>query len=189
VLRVVVVKTFAVSAIAALCLGAVAPAFAQEAEAPEQSGPIEVIRSGDSALTCPQIADEAAQLSQTMGGDPGGGLFGRLGGVAAAGAAMVIPGAGLVTAGVDALTAPGRDRKEAEAAAIRHRWYYLNGLYAGQDCLETAEAAPAAAAPAPVPAVPAAAPAPAATTAPAPAPAPPAPAAAPAPPVRPADPG
>jgi hypothetical protein len=186
VLRVVVVKTFAVSAIAVLCLGAVAPASAQEAEGPEQSGPIEVIRASDTALTCPQIADEAARLSETMGGDPGGGLFGRLGGVAAAGAAMVIPGAGLVTAGVDALTAPGRDRKEAEAAAIRHRWYYLNGLYAGQDCLEAADAAAAAAtAPAPVPA-------PAAPAAPgvsAPAPASAAPAAVPTPAVRPADPG
>lgn len=164
-------KTVALSAIAVLCLGAAAPAFAQEAETPEQSGPIEVIRANDTALTCPQIADEAARLSETMGGAPGGGLFGRLGGVAAAGAAMVIPGAGLVTAGVDALTAPGRERKEAEAAAIQHRWYYLNGLYAGQDCLEAAEAAPATA------------------VSPAPAPAPAAPVAAPAPPDRPADPG
>ena len=134
-------KTIALSAIAALCLGGAAPAFAQEAQAaPEQSGPIEVIRSTDAALTCPQMADEAAQLSETMGGDPGGGLFGRLGGVAAAGAAMVIPGAGLVTAGVDALARPERERKEAEAAAVRHRWYYLNGLYAGRDCLNAAAA-------------------------------------------------
>jgi hypothetical protein len=190
-------KTIALSTIAALCLGAVGPAFAQEAEASAESGPIEVIRANDAALTCVQIADEAARLSQTMGGDPGGGLFGRLGGVAAAGAAMVIPGAGLVTAGVDALTRPERDRKEAEAAAVRHRWYYLNGLYAGQDCLQTTEAAPAAApqaAPAPAPAVPptAAAPAPAVPAArvvPAPSPASAPAAAAPLPPIRPAEPG
>ena len=151
-------------------LAAAGPAFAQEAESSAQSGPIEVIRANDTALTCVQIADEAAQLSQTMGGDPGGGLFGRIGGVAAAGAAMVIPGAGLVTAGVDALTRPERERKEAEAAAVRHRWYYLNGLYAGQDCMQAAEAAetaPPAAPAAPTPApTPAPAPAPGTTVAP-----------------------
>jgi len=141
---------------AVVCLAAAGSTFAQEVEAPAQSGPIEIIRANDNALTCVQIADEAAQLSETMGGEPDGGLFGRIGGVAAAGAAMVIPGAGLVTAGVDALTRPERERKEAEAAAVRHRWYYLNGLYAGQDCMQAAEAAttpspvaPAAPTPAP----------------------------------------
>jgi hypothetical protein len=103
------------------------------------------------------MADEAARLSETMGAAPGGGLCGRLGGVARAGASMVIPGAGLVMVGTDALTAPERERKEAEAAAVRHRWYYLNGLYAGRDCMNAPAVLPAAtapAAPASVPVVP-----------------------------------
>ena len=114
--------------------------MAQEVEAPP-TGPIQIIRAGDTAMTCAAVADEAAQLSEAMGGEPDGGLFGRLGGVARAGASMMIPGAGLVIAGADAVTAPGRERKEAEAAAIRHRWYYLNGLYAGHSCMNDVDAA------------------------------------------------
>lgn len=134
-------KSAILSAVAAMSLGAVPPAMAQEAGAAPPSGPIEIIRAGDTAMTCAAMADEAAGLSEAMGGEPGGGLFGRLGGVAAAGAAMVIPGAGLVMAGTDALTAPERERKEAEAGAVRHRWYYLNGLYAGRGCQAAADAA------------------------------------------------
>lgn len=136
-------KFVVASAVAALGLGVVSPALAQEAEAP-QAGPIEIIRTTDTALTCAAMADEAAQLSEAMGGEPDGGLFGRLGGVARAGASMMIPGAGLVLAGADAVTAPGRERKAAEAATVRHRWYYLNGLYAGRDCMIGADAVGAA---------------------------------------------
>ncbi len=132
-------KSAILFAVAATSLGAAAPVLAQDAP----SGPIEVIRSSDNALTCAAMADEAARLSETMGGEPGGSLFGRLGGVARAGAAMVIPGAGLAIAGADALTAPERERKAAEAAAIQHRWYYLNGLYAGRDCMNAPAGAPA----------------------------------------------
>ena len=128
-----------VSAVAVLALGVVPPVMAQDAEAPP-TGPIQVIRATDTAMTCAAMADEAARLSEAMGGEPDGGLFDRLGGVARAGASMMIPGAGLVIAGADAVTAPGRERKEAEAAAIRHRWYYLNGLYAGHDCMSGADA-------------------------------------------------
>lgn len=127
-------RTAIVAAAIAMGLGVAPSAFAQDAPAAEASGPPPVIRASDSALTCAAMADEAARLSASMGGDPGGGLFDRLGGVARAGAAMLIPGAGLVMAGGDAITAPGREREEAEAAATRHRWYYLNGLYAGRDC-------------------------------------------------------
>lgn len=136
------------AAAVALGLSAAAPAFAQDAPAAEQPRSPTVIQAGDTALTCAAMADEAARLSETMGAEPGGGLFGRLGGVARAGASMVIPGAGLVMAGTDALTAPGRERKEAEAAAVLHRWYYLNGLYAGRDCMNAPAVAPAATAPA-----------------------------------------
>ncbi|MBA3050328.1 MAG: hypothetical protein KKE42_02930 [Alphaproteobacteria bacterium] len=137
-------------AAAAVALGlSVAPsAFAQDAPAAEPARTPAVIQPADTSLTCAAMADEAAQLSATMGGEPDGGLFSRLGGVARAGAAMVIPGAGLAMAGADALTAPEREREEAEAAAVRHRWYYLNGLYAGRDCMNAPAAPPAAAAPA-----------------------------------------
>lgn len=143
-----------VVATAGLC-GAL-PALGQETAA-SPAGPIEVIRSSDPAMGCAAMADEAALLSQTMGGEPCGGLFGRLGGVARAGAALLIPGAGLVMAGTDALAAPDRDRKAAEVAAVRDRWYYLNGLYAGRDGMNAASAAAAPvapASPAPAPAVP-----------------------------------
>lgn len=126
---------FALSAVAALA-AFTPPVLAQEAE-----GPPAVMRETDAALTCPQISEEAAQLSATMGREPAGSVFGRLGEVAKAGAAMVIPGVGLATAASDAVTAPGRERREAEEKAAENRWYYLNGLYAGQRCQAIAEAA------------------------------------------------
>ena len=87
-----------------------------------------VMRAGDANLTCRQIADEAATLSARMGGTPTGV---PLGGVAKAGAAALIPGAGLVMAGVNALNAPERARREAD----QNRWHYLNGLYTANNCL------------------------------------------------------
>ena len=118
--------------VAILALGLAVPVAAQEATPDE--GPAPVIRTSDGAMTCIQIADEAARLSARMGGDGGGGVFGQVGGVAKAGAAMLIPGAGLLMAGADALTADERREREAEADAVQHRWYYLNGLYAGRHC-------------------------------------------------------
>jgi hypothetical protein len=114
--------------IAALGLGVAGPGLAQA------QGPT-VVRDGDATLTCRQMADEAATLSAGMGGgNGGGGLLGRLGEVARAGAAMVVPGAGLALAGADALTSSDRERREARADAGRDRWNYLNGLYAGKGC-------------------------------------------------------
>ncbi|MDP3657603.1 MAG: hypothetical protein Q8R45_11630 [Brevundimonas sp.] len=133
-------KSVVACAAVTLGLAAVSSAWAQEAGT-RPSGPIEVIRPGDTAMTCAAVSDEAARLSADMGGEPDGGLFGRLGGVARAGASMMIPGAGLAMAGADVLTAPDRDRKAAEADAVRHRWYYLNGLYAGQGCQAASDAA------------------------------------------------
>jgi hypothetical protein len=78
-------------------LSLAAPAFAQDA--PAQTGPAPVIRDTDGALTCAQMSEEAARLSAQMGGRGGDGVFGQLGGVAKAGAAMLIPGAGLLIAG------------------------------------------------------------------------------------------
>jgi len=114
-----------------------------------------VFREADEGLTCAQIGDEAAQLSEAMGdATPQGGWLSSLGSLAKTGASMLAPGGGLVVAGVDAVRQPGRDRDEAEQAAIQNRWYYLNGLHAGRGCREqttAAASAPAAAqAPAPV---------------------------------------
>lgn len=131
-----------IAGVAGLILTLAGAALAQDAPA---ESPAPIIRATDSTLTCVQMSEEAAQLSQAMGGEPDGGLFGTLGGVARSGAALLIPGAGLVMAGADALTQPERDRREAEARAIQHRWYYLNGLYAGRRCQEKADAAEAAA--------------------------------------------
>lgn len=119
--------------LAALGLGVAGPGVAQAVSAT-------VVRDGDAALTCGQMADEAAGLSADMG-EGGGGLLGRIGEVARAGAAMVVPGAGLALAGADAVTSSGRERREAKADAARDRWNYLNGLYAGKGC-GGAEAAP-----------------------------------------------
>ncbi|WP_271085430.1 hypothetical protein [Brevundimonas sp. NIBR11] len=112
-----------------------------------------VFREADSGLTCAQIGDEAAQLSQAMGdATPQGGWLSSLGNLAKTGASLIIPGAGLAVAGADAVRQPGRERAEAEQAAIQNRWYYLNGLHAGRGCREQAAAEPAAMqAPAPGP--------------------------------------
>ncbi len=110
---------------------AATPALAQEAES---SSANQVIRAEDGAMTCAQIAEEAASLSERMGGSPRGGLLSSIGGVAKAGAAMLIPGVGLAIAGADAVTQGGRDEAEAARGADENRWYYLNGLSAGRSC-------------------------------------------------------
>lgn len=110
-----------------LALSLAAPAAAQDANAT-----LEVFQPNDTALTCTQMADEAATLSARMGGRGGSGVFGAVGEVAKSGAALLIPGAGLAMAGVDALTREQRERREAQEAAVESRWYYLNGLYAGR---------------------------------------------------------
>jgi hypothetical protein len=129
-------NTRILTAVAVLTAAVVQPAVAQE-----QATSFEIMRASDAAMTCPQISEEAAQLSQQLGGSPGGGILSTVTGVATAGAAMLIPGAGLALAGADALTRPDRERKEAQEAAVRHRWYYLNGLYGGHNCQAAADAA------------------------------------------------
>jgi len=76
--------TLAAAAAATLALAA-GPALAQEADAPDRPAaeatggqPAPVIRTADERLTCRQIADEAAQLSATMGGTPSGGGLGEI---------------------------------------------------------------------------------------------------------------
>lgn len=133
------------SLIAALGVGGAGPVLAQSADATTT-----VVRDGDATLTCGQMADEAATLSAGMG-EGGGGLLGRISEVARAGAAMVVPAAGLVLAGADAVTTSGRERREARADVARDRWNYLNGLYAGKDCAGAEGAAAVTVQPSPSP--------------------------------------
>ena len=122
---------------AALVCGACAtPPQPAGAGADGTAGSGTVVRTGDANLSCIQIADEAAGLSERMGGTAPGRL-GAAVDVAKAGAAMLIPGAGLVMAGADALTGPERERRAAEAQALQNRWHYLNGLYIAGDCMQT----------------------------------------------------
>ena len=100
-------------------------------------------------MTCEAIGLEAAQLSQSMGGEPEGGWIRSMGGVARSGVAMLVPGAGLVMAGRDALTREDRERKEAEARSLAYRWYYLNGLAEGRNCQQSVEETAATSPPAP----------------------------------------
>lgn len=140
-MRIPVTAAFAVAS-TFLALGQ--PAQAQTAQAhtataqtASADAPGTVVRAGDDVLTCPQMSEEAATISASMG-EQGPGLLGRAAGIARAGASMLVPGAGLALAGADALTSPAKDKKEAEADAKRDRWNYLNGLFAGRGCGETA---------------------------------------------------
>ena len=122
---------FVLPLILAFAAGPVLAQETPEAPPPEQ---LQIFRAGDAAMTCRQISDEAAELSQQMSGSQGGGVFSSVVGIGRAGAAMLIPGAGLALAGADALTRPDQERRQARADAIEQRWYYLNGLYTGLKC-------------------------------------------------------
>lgn len=127
-MRVLFLSTLAV---ALTCAGA---GLAQEGAGQEDAG---VFRDSDAEMTCPQISEEAARLGEDMGdATPSGGWLSSLGGIARSGAAMLVPGAGLAVAGVDAMRQPTRDRDGAEKAAVQGRWYYLNGLHIGRGCRE-----------------------------------------------------
>jgi hypothetical protein len=128
------VKAHLFVAAALICSGC---ATQQASSAAGTAASATTVRTGDANLTCRQIADEAAGLSQRMGGTAPGTL-GAAVDVAKAGAAMLIPGAGLLIAGADALTEPERQRRAAEAAAAQNRWHYLNGLYIAGDCMQNA---------------------------------------------------
>lgn len=116
-----------------LAMGMAAGSAQSASAQPMQDAPGTVVRAGDADMTCHQMADEGAALSADMG-EAGPGLLGRVGGIARAGATMLIPAAGLAVAGAEALTSPGKSRREAEADTRRDRWNYLNGLYAGRGC-------------------------------------------------------
>lgn len=127
------------------------PASAQEGQ---------VIQLGDASMTCPQIVEGAGHLAQTLGGAPGGGVFGSEQAIGAAtglamqgalmsGAGRAIPGMGLLGNAMGAAARRDRERREAERVVAQQRWYYLNGLYTGRNCDEQLARAAAAQPPAP----------------------------------------
>ena len=106
-------------------------ASAQDAQV-ESAGA--VMRASDAAFTCDQLVAEGLEISNALGANAEGSMFGRFGGVLRTGAALLVPGAGLVIAGADAMTQPERDARLAEDIARMNRWYYLSGLYMGRNC-------------------------------------------------------
>lgn len=128
------------------------PALAQEGQ---------VIRMGDSALSCREVVAEANAASEILGGAPEGGIFDSAYATGAATGlaqqAALMSGAGRAIPGIGAVGGFMRqraERREAELAAQREiaekRWYWLSGLYEGGQCDNVlraeAEAAAAAAA-------------------------------------------
>ena len=122
-------------AAAAVTAITVQPAAAQDAQ---------IIHVGDAALTCTQIASEAARLTEALGGAPEG-VFGTeqmIGAATAAatqtallsGAGQALPGLGLIGNALGGMARRDRERREAAALVARQRWYYLNGLYTGREC-------------------------------------------------------
>jgi hypothetical protein len=113
-------------------LAAALAADAASAQDAESAGAI--IRQSDQTMTCEQIVAAGAEISQALGKTREQSMFGRFGGVVKAGASMLVPGAGLAIAGVEAMGEDERQAALAEDLARMNRWYYLNGLYFGKDC-------------------------------------------------------
>ena len=131
------------SLVAGLTVTAVGSASAQTAP---------IIRMGDTSLDCAQIAQEANQLTQILGGAPEGGVFTSEQAISAAtsaamqgallsGAGRALPGIGLLGNAAAAAARRDRERREAERLTAQQRWYYLNGLYSGRQCDAQAQSA------------------------------------------------
>ncbi|WP_429912834.1 hypothetical protein [Glycocaulis sp.] len=126
------------------------PALAQQGQ---------VIRTGDTALSCREVIVEANAAAEVLGGAPEGGVFDSTYATEAATGlaqqAALMSGAGRAIPGIGAVGGMMRQRaqqREAELAAQRavaeKRWYWLSGLYEGGQCdsVLRAEASAAAAA-------------------------------------------
>ncbi|MES2834669.1 MAG: hypothetical protein V4707_08190 [Pseudomonadota bacterium] len=132
----------------ALALSLASPGAAQDAAPAREDSAGAIMRESDAAFTCEQLVEEGAAISKTLGVGDDAPMFGRFGGVLRLGASLLIPGAGMVMAGADALSQPEQERKQAEDLARMSRWYYLSGLYIGRGC-DQPQAQPAATAPPP----------------------------------------
>ncbi|MCC5887545.1 MAG: hypothetical protein JJT88_14015 [Gammaproteobacteria bacterium] len=119
-------------AFAALLAAVVSPALAQEGQ---------IIRMGDSALSCTDIILQANAAAETLGGAPEGGLMTGENAVAVAqtaalhtGMGQAIPGLGAVGGMFRQASQARQQQQEAARKVAQSRWYYLNGLYAGRQC-------------------------------------------------------
>lgn len=135
----------------ALALSLTTPGAAQDAPPAREDSAGAIMRASDAAFTCEQLVEEGAAISKTLGAGGDAPMFGQFGGVLRLGASLLIPGAGMVMAGADALVQPEQERKQAEDLARMNRWYYLSGLYMGRGCDQSA-ATPATPPPAQPPA-------------------------------------
>ncbi|KAA5803510.1 hypothetical protein F1654_06810 [Alkalicaulis satelles] len=139
---------------AACALIAAGAASAQEGQ---------VMRMGDTALTCQEIIAAASEQTGILGGSPEGGLMTSeyavntatalaQHGAMMSGAARAVPGLGAVGGMMGRAAQRQREQEEARRAVAEKRWYFLNGLYGGRNCdtiLRQEAQAAAAAAPAP----------------------------------------
>ncbi|MGY6627185.1 MAG: hypothetical protein ACXIVL_01590 [Oceanicaulis sp.] len=128
----------------------------------------QVMRMGDTAMSCQQIVAAANEQADILGGSPEGGLLGSeyaintatalaQHGALMSGAGRAIPGMGAVGGMMGRAAQRQREQEEARRAVAEKRWYFINGLYGGRNCddvlrREAEAAAAAAAAPAPAPA-------------------------------------
>lgn len=130
------IRTMQAAALGLLSLSLAVPAMAQQAQ---------IIRVGDSSMTCPQIVQGANELAQTLGGAPEGGVFASEQAISAAtsvavqgalmsGAGRAVPGLGMLGSAMGAAARRESERREGERVLARQRWYYLNGLYEGRNC-------------------------------------------------------
>ena len=113
-----------------------APALAQQGQ---------VIRTGDTAMSCREVIVEANAAAEVLGGAPEGGVFDSTYATEAAtgiaqqaalmsGAGRAIPGIGAV-GGMMRRRAEQREAELAEQRAVAEkRWYWLSGLYEGGQC-------------------------------------------------------
>jgi len=119
-------------ALAALIAAVATPAFAQEGQ---------VIRMGDSALSCTDIVMQANESAETLGGAPEGGLMTGEVAVGLAQTAAIHTGMGSAIPGLGAVgglfrqaSESRKQKQEEERKVAQSRWYYLNGLYSGRQC-------------------------------------------------------
>ncbi|VAV98463.1 hypothetical protein MNBD_ALPHA06-766 [hydrothermal vent metagenome] len=125
---------------------AIALTYASTSLAADAPAPIEPMALGDNRMSCDALVAEAGNMQSVLGGAPEAGIFGNEQmvdiGSSLAMNGVIRSGIGGRAAGAvgflgRAAKAAGKRKAEAEAArkqvAVR-RWYYVVGLYQGNDC-------------------------------------------------------
>lgn len=140
-------RSIAIAALVSIVTTAVTtPVLAQDGQ---------VIRMGDTALSCTDIVTQANAAAETLGGAPEGGLMTGAAAASIAQTAALHTGMGAAVPGLGAVgglfrqAAESRKAKQEEERKVaQSRWYYLNGLYSGRECDQALAAEAAAPAPA-----------------------------------------